>query len=104
MAQRYQTRFDSFEGLETVVQAIEGFSQERFLASLHLRNTRNLTHIANIDAQVLAAIASLQTQHAQLVDFSTTFNSQFVTKNNHYFNSAHQLLRKIHSGVTQMNK
>ena len=31
--QRYQTRFDSFEGLETVVQAIEGFSQERFLAS-----------------------------------------------------------------------
>ena len=102
MAQRYQTRFDSFEGLETVVQAIEGFSQERFLASLHLRNTRNLSHIANIDAQVLAAIASLQTQHAQLVDFSTTFNSQFVTKNNHYFNSAHQLLRKIHSGVTQM--
>ena len=102
MAQRYQTRFDSFEGLETVVQAIEGFSQERFLASLHLRNSRNLTHIANIDAQVLAAIANLQTQHAQLVDFSTTFNSQFVTKNNHYFNSAHQLLRKIHSGVTQM--
>ena len=102
MAQRYQTRFDSFEGLETVVQAIEGFSQERFLASLHLRNSRNLTHIANIDAQVLNAIASLQTQHAQLVDFSTTFNSQFVTKNNHYFSSAHQLLRKIHTGVTQM--
>lgn len=102
MAQRYQTQFDSFEGLETVVQAIEGFSQERFLASLHLRNSRNLTHIANIDAQVLAAIANLQTQHAQLVDFSTTFNSQFVTCNNHYFNSAHQLLRKIHSGVTQM--
>ena len=102
MAQRYRTQFDSFEGLETVVQAIEGFSQERFLASLHLRNSRNLTHIANIDAQVLNAIASLQTQHAQLVDFSTTFNSQFVTKNNHYFSSAHQLLRKIHSGVTQM--
>ena len=40
MAQRYQTRFDSFEGLETVVQAIEGFSQERFLASLHLNNRR----------------------------------------------------------------
>lgn len=102
MAQRYQTRFDSFEGLETVVQAIEGFSQERFLASLHLRTTRNLSHIANIDAQVLSAIANLQNQHAQLVDFSTTFNSQFVTRNNHYFNSAHQLLRKIHSGVTQM--
>ena len=100
--QRYQTRFDSFEGLETVVQAIEGFSQERFLASLHLRNTRNLSHIARIDAQVLAAIANLQTQHAQLVEFSATFNSQFVTHNNHYFSSAHQLLRKIHTGVTQM--
>ena len=102
MAQRYQTRFDSFEGLETVVQAIEGFSQERFLASLHLRNRRTLMDIAAIDTKVLAAIASLQEQHAQLLDFSLTFNSQFVTRNNHYFNSAHQLLRKIHSGVTQM--
>ena len=102
MTQRYQTRFDSFEGLETVVQAIEGFSQERFLASLHLRNRRTLMDIAAIDTKVLAAIASLQEQHAQLLDFSLTFNSQFVTRNNHYFNSAHQLLRKIHSGVTQM--
>lgn len=102
MAQRYQTQFDSFEGLETVVQAIEGFSQERFLASLHLRSKRTLTDIAAIDTKVLAAIANLQEQHAQLVDFSQTFNNQFVTRNNHYFNSAHQLLRKIHSGVTQM--
>lgn len=102
MQQRYQTQFDSFDGLVTVVQAIEGFSQERFLASLHLRNTRTLSDIAAIDAKVLAAIASLQAQHAQLLDFSRNFNRQFVTRNNRYFNSAHQLLRKIHSGVTQM--
>ena len=102
MAQRYQTRFDSFEGLETVVQAIEGFSQERFLASLHLNNRRTAMDIAALDTKLLGAIANLQEQHAQLLDFSLTFNTQFVTKNNHYFNSAHQLLRKIHSGVTQM--
>lgn len=102
MAQRYQTRFDSFEGLETVVQAIEGFSQERFLASLHLNNRRTAMDLAALDTKLLGAIANLQEQHAQLLDFSLTFNSQFVTRNNHYFNSAHQLLRKIHTGVTQM--
>lgn len=102
MAQRYQTQFDSFEGLETVVQAIEGFSQERFLASLHLNNRRTAMDLAALDTKVLAAIASLQEQHALLLDFSLTFNSQFVTRNNHYFSSAHQLLRKIHTGVTQM--
>lgn len=53
MAQRYQTRFDSFEGLETVVQAIEGFSQECFLASLHLNNRRKAIDIAALDTKLL---------------------------------------------------
>lgn len=102
MRQRYQTRCDSFSDLVMVVDAIECFSQERFLAALHTRNSRSLSDIAAIDTKVLAAIAALQEQHAQLVDFARNFNNQFVTRNNRYFNSAHQLLRKIHSGITQM--
>lgn len=104
MQQRYQTHFDSFQGLITVVKAIESFSSERFLASLHSRTNNSLQKIADTDAQILRAIAMLQTQHAQLLEYAQTFNSQFVTRNNHYFNSAHQLLRKIHTGVQQLRQ
>lgn len=102
MAQRYQTQFDSFDGLNAVVRAIENFSEDRFLSSIHMKSSASLDFIVNLDSEVLAAIANLQKQHADLQAFSKEFNNQFVTRDNYYFNSAHQLLRKIHSGATQM--
>ena len=42
MAQRYQTRFDSYDGLQTVVCAIENFSPDRFLAALQQKNKVSL--------------------------------------------------------------
>lgn len=101
MAQRYQIQFDSFDGLNTVITAIDGFCPERFISSLHLR-TRRIQEIAALDSQVLHAIGCLQDQHTALAEFAQYFNDQFVTRNNHYFNSAHQLLRKIHTGTKQV--
>ncbi len=101
MAQRYQIQFDSFDGLKTVITAIDGFCPERFISSLHLR-TRRIQEIASLDSQVLHAIGCLQDQHTALAEFAQYFNDQFVTRNNHYFNSAHQLLRKIHIGTKQV--
>lgn len=102
MAQRYQIQFDSFDGLQSVVRAIENFSEKRFLSSLHLKSSMSLEDIISMDSEVLTAISHLQKQHADLQAFSKEFNNQFVTRDNHYFNSAHQLLRKIHTGATQV--
>lgn len=102
--QRYQTQFDSYDGLQTVVCAIENFSPDRFLAALQQKNKVSLEYIITLDAQVLDAISRLQEQKLGLLKFSQDFNNQFVTKNNNCFNSAHQLLHKIHSGTTQAKR
>jgi hypothetical protein len=39
-----------------------------------------------------------------LFNFARDFNNRFVTRRNHCFSSAHQLLHKIHSGTTQVKR
>ena len=104
MAQRYQTRFDSYDGLQTVVCAIENFSPDRFLAALQQKNKVSLDYIVTLDSQVLDAVSRLQEQKLDLLSFSQDFNNQFVTRRNHCFSSAHQLLHKIHSGTSQVQR
>ena len=57
--QRYQTQFDSYDGLQTVVCAIENFSPDRFLAALQQKNKVSLESIVALDSQVLEAIRHL---------------------------------------------
>ena len=102
--QRYQTQFDSYDGLQTVVCAIENFSPDRFLAALQQKNKMSLDYLVALDSQVLDAISHLQEQKYDLLNFSQEFNNQFVTRRNHCFSSAHQLLHKIHSGATQAKR
>lgn len=102
--QRYQTQFDSYDGLQTVVCAIENFSPDRFLAALQQKNKVSLESIVTLDSQVLEAIRVFQVQKMDLVYFARDFNNQFVTRRNHCFSSAHQLLHKIHSGTTQVKR
>lgn len=104
MAQRYHTRFDSYDGLQTVVCAIENFSPDRFLAALQQKNKVSLDYIVTLDSQVLDAVSRLQEQKLDLLSFSQDFNNQFVTRRNHCFSSAHQLLHKIHSGTSQVQR
>ena len=104
MAQRYQTNFDSFDGLQMVVGAIENFSPDRFLAALQQKTKVSIDYIVSIDSQVLDAIKHLQEEKMELTIFARDFNNQFVTRNNNYFNSAHLLLRKIHSGTSQTKR
>ena len=102
--QRYQTQFDSYDGLQTVVCAIENFSPDRFLAALQQKNKVSLDYIVTLDSQVLDAVSRLQEQKLDLLSFSQDFNNQFVTRRNHCFSSAHQLLHKIHSGTSQVKR
>ena len=102
--QRYQTQFDSYDGLQTVVCAIENFSPDRFLAALQQKNKVSLESIVALDSQVLEAIRHFQEQKMDLFNFARDFNNQFVTRRNHCFSSAHQLLHKIHSGTTQVKR
>ena len=102
--QRYQTQFDSYDGLQTVVCAIENFSPDRFLAALQQKNKVSLESIVALDSQVLEAIRLFQEQKMDLFNFARDFNNQFVTRRNHCFSSAHQLLHKIHSGTTQVKR
>ena len=99
--QLYNKHIESLEDLELVVQAIENFSEKRFLSALHTKSSFSMDAVISLDSDVLSAIACLQRQHADLQTFAKDFNRQFVTRNNHYFNSAHQLLRKIHTAATE---
>ena len=94
--QRYQTQFDSYDGLQTVVCAIENFSPDRFLAALQQKNKVSLDYIVTLDSQVLDAVSRLQEQKLDLLSFSQDFNNQFVTRRNHCFSSAHQQIGRAH--------
>jgi len=97
----YQTQFDSPEGLNAVVCAIENFSADRFFSVLSQKKNVRVEDITKLNAQILDATAKLQFEYANLQHFATTFNKQFVTRNNQFFETATILLRKLKSSAAR---
>lgn len=105
MVNLYQTQFDSFEGLQSVLSAVQNFNEGRLQDALTQRRINWTTReIREIDTALIDAKGKLEIQYYDLEEFSKIFNKQFVTTNNAYFNSAYQLLRQVKSGTSQIKK
>lgn len=101
MAYMYSTEMETFAGLQQVVGALERFNQDRFMSAISLRRMRpaDITRLAH---QIEAARLTLLDEYENLIDFARTFNSQFATDNNQYFDSAYRLLKQIKTGTRQV--
>lgn len=100
----YTTNFDSTEGLQSVKNAIDNFSEERFLAALSGKRNVSETDILEMTARVNCLTSRLQLELARLKEYAQHFNSQFVTRDNNRYSTARTLLGKIRSGAAGLKK
>ena len=88
--QRYQTQFDSYDGLQTVVCAIENFSPDRFLAALQQKNKVSLESIVTLDYEDVCTLTV-----KELVEEEQ--RGEFSKEELNLFAENRPLLRRLHT-------
>ena len=94
---------DPKKGLDVIALAVAKFNSERFLYALEYKNCDE-TEMELMARQVAEYRAKLEAEYTRLLKFSKTFNKEFVTANNKYFDIALALLRKMRAGMSQTKK
>ena len=95
--------YDPKTGLDVIALAVAKFNPERFLFAIEHKNCDE-TEMELMARQVAEYRAKLETEYTRLLEFSKTFNKEFVTENNKYFDIALALLRKMRAGMSQTKK
>lgn len=95
--------YDPKAGFDVIAIAVAKFNPERFLYALEYKNCDE-TEMELMARHVAEYRAKLETEYTRLLKFSKTFNKEFVTANNKYFDIALALLRKMKAGMSQTKK
>lgn len=95
--------YDPKTGLDVIAMAVAKFNPERFLFAIEHKNCDE-TEMELMARQVAEYRAKLETEYTRLLEFSKTFNKEFVTENNKCFDIALALLRKMRAGMSQTKK
>lgn len=95
--------YDPKTGLDVIAMAVAKFNPERFLFAIEYKNCDE-TEMELMARQVAEYRAKLETEYTRLLEFSKTFNKEFVTENNKCFDIALALLRKMRAGMSQTKK
>lgn len=104
MRNAYNTKFDTAEEIQEVRNSLEHLTEDRFRAALMGKKNIKEADIREMLALVTAATAKLQIELARLNRFAGDFNSQFVTRDNNRFSTAHALLSKLRSSTAGLKK
>lgn len=101
---RYKTIVDKSEdGLLEIIQAVQQFEEDRFLASLSVRRHTPFD-IQQATLMVREYQAKMNREVLALDNFSVTFIQEFATDNNKCFETAQRLFNRIRSTICASRK